>query len=85
MRAGVLRVCNSARAPNVTACGVELGPWHIACIDGAGQSQMGVGRFDVRLHAVISVDDRVGDVDAGINIMLCVFRTSFVEMFVDLP
>ena len=85
MRDGVLRVRNSVRAPKVAACGVELGSWQIACIDGAGQSRMGVGRVDVRSGIVIPVDDRVGDIDAEITLVLCTFRTSSFEMFVDLP
>ena len=41
------------------------------------------GSLENSLHAL--PDDRLVEIDTEISLMLCMFRTSFVKIFVDLP
>ncbi len=46
---------------------------------------MGVGYIEFYLHTMIPVDDQLIGFDTEFSLMLCMFRRSFAEIFVDLP
>ena len=81
-------VCSSARASNfhkVTACWVDHGLYQIAFIGRAGHSHLGVGDIEFYLNTMIAVDNRLVEFDTEFILKLGIFRTSFVEICVDLP